>query len=256
MKIYFYITEPRSLYTLTLLWSLLHCNKYILLNHPVLLIQCYIHYMPKTKIIKINSNKPEKEKILKITQSLKKGGIIIFPTDTLYGLGGNALNKNTVKKIFRLKKRPTNKAISINIAYKKDLNKYVKKIPPSAKKLIKEFWPGPLTIIFEKSDIIPSELTGGSPYIGIRVPNNKITLQIIKEYGLPLTSPSANLSGKNPPTTAKEAKKDFLNKVDMIIESDETTSKQCSTIVDLTKERPLILREGAIPIKQLKKFIK
>jgi L-threonylcarbamoyladenylate synthase len=211
--------------------------------------------MPKTKIIKIDSQKPEKEEIKKIAQKLKKGGLIIFPTDTLYGLGGNALNKNIVKKIFNLKKRPTSKPISINIAYKKDLKKYVKKIPTSAKKLIKEFWPGPLTIIFEKSKIIPNELTGGSPYIGVRIPDNKITLEIIKKSGLPLTSPSANLSGKKPPTTAKQTKKDFLNKVNIIIDGDETTTKEGSTIIDLSKEKSLILREGAIPIKKLNKFI-
>jgi L-threonylcarbamoyladenylate synthase len=211
--------------------------------------------MPKTKIIKIDSQKPDKGKIQSIAQKLKKGGIIIFPTDTLYGLGGNALNKNIIKKVFKLKKRPIDKPISINIAYKKDLKKYVKKIPAPTKKLIKEFWPGPLTIIFEKSNIIPNELTGGSPYIGIRIPDNKITLEIIKKSGLPLTSPSANLSGKKPPTTAKQADKNFLNKVDIIIDDGSTTTKEGSTIIDLSKEKPLILREGAIPIKKLKKFI-
>lgn len=210
----------------------------------------------KTKIIKINSKKPEKNEIKKVAQIIKRGGLVIFPTDTLYGLGGNALNKSVVKKIFKTKKRPTDKPISINIAYKKDLKKYVKKIPTPAKKLIKEFWPGQLTIIFEKSEIIPDKLTGGSPYIGIRIPDNTIVRQIIKKSGLPLASPSANLSNKRPPTTAKQVKKHFLNKVDIIIDGGPTTTKKGSTIIDVTKKTPLLIREGVIPVKKILKHIK
>lgn len=205
----------------------------------------------KTETIKINPLKPEKVEILKAAEIIKKGGLVVFPTDTLYGLGGNALNKNAVKKIFSLKKRPLDKPISINIAHKKDLKKYVNKIPPSTKKLIREFWPGALTIIFEKSKIIPSELTGGSPYIGIRIPNNKIALQLIKLSGSPLTSPSANITGKKPPSSAGQALKNFDGKVDMIIDGGITRTKKASTIIDVSKEKPVTIRIGAIPIKKI-----
>ncbi len=215
--------------------------------------------MKNVKIIKINPKNPDVKKIQEVCNIIKSGGIIIFPTDTVFGLGGDALNKKVIKSVFKIKKRQINKALSINIAYKKDLKKYVEKIPVPAKNLIKRFWPGQLTIIFKKSKVIPKELTGGSPYIGVRIPDNKIVFQILKNINRPIISTSANLSGKKNPVTIKEVKKliglGILKNIDAIIDDGNQCigQKKESTIVDLSKGNISILRIGSIPIKDILK---
>ncbi len=207
--------------------------------------------MFQNKIIKINSKNPEIQKIQEVVQILKNKGVIIFPTDTLYGLGGNALDKKVIKKIYRIKKRSYNKPLSINIAHKKDLKKYVKKIPFPAYRLIKKFWPGPLTLIFKKSDLVPDELTAGLPYVGIRIPNNKIILKIIKHFGAPLISTSANTSGHPSPKNLNQAKMLF-KQVDIVIDGGRTQNQKASTIIDFSQKTPKIIRKGALSLEKLK----
>lgn len=207
--------------------------------------------MSKAKIL----TNPTSNEIKDVAKILKNGGVVIFPTDTLYGLGVDALNKKAINKIFKIKKRDIDKPITINIAYKKDLKHLVKNIPLSAKKLIKNFWPGPLTIIFEKSNIIPKSLTGGTNYIGIRIPNNKIALSLIKAVGHPITSTSANISGKQNSTDIKKIIKNFSTQVDIILEGENLPNNNGSTIIDLSKKTPTIIREGAISFQEINKII-
>lgn len=207
--------------------------------------------MSKAKIL----TNPTPKEIKDIAKILKNGGVVIFPTDTLYGLGVDALNKKAINKIFKIKKRDIGKPISINISSKKNLKLLVVKIPNLAKKLIKEFWPGPLTIIFKKSNLIPSELTGGTQNIGIRIPNNQITLKLIKEFGGPITSTSVNISGTNNLISIDKIISDFSDKVDVIIVDKNLSSDQGSTIIDLSKDIPIIIREGVITSKAIDKII-
>ena len=206
-----------------------------------------------TEIIKINPKNPEKGKIKKAVKILEKGGLIAFPTETVYGLGADALNVNAVKKIYAIKKRPFSKPLIIHIANKKDIYKFAKNIPSEAKILINKFWPGPLTIIFEKKEIIPDIIT--TDKIAIRMPDNKITLAIIKKFGHPITAPSANISEKASPVEANKIIKNFSGKIEAIIDGGKSKIGTESTIIDLSKKRVALIREGAISFKKIKKYL-
>lgn len=208
----------------------------------------------KTKIIKINPNKPEISKIKTAAKILKQGGLVAFPTDTVYGLGADAFNVYAVKKIFQVKKRLTNKPLIILIANKKTVYKLAKNVSINAKKLINKFWPGPLTIVFKKSQIVPEIITGNLDTVGIRMPDNKIALNLIKEAKTPIVTTSANISGKLSPTCSRHVKQNLNGKIDMIIDGGKTKIGVASTIVDLTKNIPILLRPGSITLKQLKKI--
>lgn len=208
----------------------------------------------KTVVLKIKSEKPEKKKIEEVIKTMKKGGIIAFPTETVYGLGTSIFNKKGIAKIYQIRKRPAKKALLILIASKKDLKKYVKDIPALAKKLIKKFWPGPLTLIFKKKKIIPDFVTAGKKTVAVRMPENKFLLTLIKKFGQPIVAPSANLSGKKSPITAHQVIKNFSGKIDLILDGGKTKYKKESTILDLTQTSPKILRDGVMA-KKIKKFL-
>ncbi|MCD4705913.1 threonylcarbamoyl-AMP synthase [bacterium] len=206
-----------------------------------------------TKIIKINPENPEKEKIKKVVEILKKGGLIAFPTETVYGLGADALNINAVKKIYSVKKRPLNKPLIIHIADKKDVYKFAKNISEEAKILMDKFWPGQLTIIFKKSKIIPDILT--TEKIAVRMPDNKIALAIIKKFGHPITATSANISKKTSPVDVKKVIKNLSGKIETIINGKKSKIGTESTIIDLSEKRIVLIREGAISFKKIKKYL-
>jgi len=208
------------------------------------------------KIIKINAQKPQRNLLKKAAKIIRKGGLVAFPTETVYGLGANALDKNAVRKIFEVKKRPLDNPLIVHIAQIEHLNKIAKKIPREAKILIKKFWPGPLTLVLFKKKIVPDEVSGQTNTVALRMPNNKIALQLIKLSGVPLAAPSANLAGKPSPTTAEHVFEDLSDKIDLILDGGKTKIGIESTVVDLTVKPPLILRPGGISFEQLKKVLK
>jgi len=201
----------------------------------------------KTKILKANQ-------IKEAAQILKKGGIVAFPTETVYGLGA-ILNKKAVDKIFIAKGRPTDNPMIVHIANKKDIYKLAcvsdKKI---VNKLIKKFWPGPLTIVLKKKGIVPDNVTAGLDSIAIRMPKNKIALALIKRAG-PIAAPSANLSGKPSTTSAKHVIHDMSGRIDAIIDGGRTKIGVESTVIDITKKPAVLLRPGGITFEELKKII-
>ncbi|MEA2088715.1 MAG: L-threonylcarbamoyladenylate synthase [Patescibacteria group bacterium] len=207
-----------------------------------------------TKVIKINPKNPEKEKIKNIVKILKKGKLVAFPTETVYGLGADALNIDAVKKIYSVKKRPFSKPLIIHIANKKDVYKFAKNISSETKILINKFWPGPLTIIFEKKEIIPDIIT--TKKIAVRMPNNKIALAIIKKFGHPITAPSANISKKASLIDAKKVIENLSGKIEAIIDGGKSKIGVESTIIDLTEHQLILLRQGAIPFEKIKKVLK
>ena len=209
-----------------------------------------------TEIIKINSQRPEKNFIEKAARIIKKGDLVAFPTETVYGLGANALNKKAVKKIFEAKERPLDNPIIVHIAEIKDLSKLAKDIPKEAKILVKKFWPGPLTLVLFKKKIVPNEVTAGSETIAIRMPKNKIALELIKKSGFPIAAPSANLAGRPSPTEAKDVFEDLGERVDLILDGGKTKIGVESTVLDLTVKPPLILRPGGVSLEELKKVLK
>ncbi len=210
----------------------------------------------ETKIIKINPKKPEISKIKEAAKILKRGGLVAFPTETVYGLGANALDEKAVKKIFKVKKRPFNDPLIVHIADKKDIYQLAKEVPPEAGKLINKFWPGPLTLVLKKTKIVPKITTAGLKTIAIRMPDNKIALSLIKETGFPIAAPSANLFGRPSPTKAEHVKEDLFNKIDLIIDGGKTKIGLESTVLDLTTKPPTLLRPGGITLEKLKKFLR
>lgn len=208
------------------------------------------------QIVKVSPKKPEKEIIEKAAKIIKKGGLVAFPTETVYGLGANAFDKKAVRKIFEVKKRPIDNPIIVHIADFSYLKKLAKKIPKEAEILAKNFWPGPLTFVLIKKKIVPDEVTAGTKTVAIRMPKNKIALELIKKSGVPIAAPSANLAGRPSPTTAKHVFEDLGDKIDLILDGGKTKVGVESTVVDLTVKPPLILRPGGVSLEQLRKFLK
>lgn len=208
-----------------------------------------------TKIIKIDPDKPQEETIEEAVRIIKDGGLVAFPTETVYGLGADVLNEEAVKRIFEVKGRSLDKPLSILIGRKEELSKYVQKLPEVAEALIEKFWPGPLTLIFRASSLIPDVIKGKDNSIGIRMPDCKIALEIIKASGVPLACPSANLSGRPSPTKAEEVAKDLGERIDLLLDGGETRMGMESTVLNLTISPPTILREGALKREEIEKVV-
>ena len=193
--------------------------------------------------------------IAKAAEAIKKGGIVVFPTETVYGLGANVFNIDAVKKIFKAKGRPIDNPLIVHIADRKDLKKVVEKVPAIAKRLIDKFWPGPLTLIFKKRLEIPKEVTAGLDTVAVRLPNHALARALIREAGVPIAAPSANISGKPSPTEAAHAKKDLVKKVDYILSAEKSKFGIESTILNVLTKPPTILRQGAVTREEIEKVI-
>jgi len=204
----------------------------------------------KTKILRIKS--ANSHGIRAAAQILKKGGLVAFPTETVYGLGANAFNSAAVRKIFKAKGRPTDNPMIVHVASESDLQNVAKSISLEARKLIKKFWPGPLTLIFEKSPAIPGDVTANLNTVAVRMPSNKIALALIRASG-PIAAPSANVSGSPSPTNAKDVTQDLKGRVEMIIDGGSAKFGVESTVLDL-KSRT-ILRPGAVTYEEIKRVI-
>jgi len=179
-------------------------------------------------------------------EELGKGNIGIFPTDTVYGIGCDSLNTNALKNLYSIKNRDSNKPINVLVSNIDMVNKFAKSINKIEKTLIETFWPGALTIIFDKSDIVPDLLTSGLDTIGIRMPDNEMCLEVINKFGKPLAMSSANIANKAPDFNLKELLTDFDNKVSFIINDKNLDNKLPSTIVRVENNEIKILRKGSI----------
>jgi len=209
----------------------------------------------RVEILKIDPNYIEKEKITKAANFIKKGKLVAFPTETVYGLGVDGLNIEAIKLLLKVKKRPQGKPISLLISDFNDIEKLGKDIPQNAWKIIDKFWPGPLTIILFATDLVPEIIRGKKLTVGIRMPNNKIALSLIESSQTPIACPSANISGTKEPTTPKEVIANLKDKIDLIIDGGKTKVGIASTVLDLTDKTPTIIRQGAISAKKLLKVL-
>ena len=205
----------------------------------------------KTKIIAIDENKIDDNAIKEAGDILKRGGLVAFPTETVYGLGGDALNPQSSARIYAAKGRPSDNPLIVHIACMGALPRIVKKIPESAHLLAKRFWPGPLTMIFDKSEVVPLATTGGLSTVAVRMPSHKTARALIEAAGGYVAAPSANRSGRPSPTLARYVTEDLDGRVDMIIDGGESVIGLESTIVDMTEEIPVILRPGYITHEML-----
>lgn len=209
----------------------------------------------ETRWIEIDERNIDKEVVAEAGRIIRNGGLVAFPTETVYGLGGDALNKESSQKIYAAKGRPGDNPLIVHICRWEDLPKIVKNIPDSAKILADAFWPGPLTMIFEKSDCVPLETTGGLSTVAVRFPDHKTALAFIKEAGGYVAAPSANTSGRPSPTEGKYVYEDMNGRIDMILDGGLVGIGLESTIVDLTEEIPVILRPGYITEEMLLKVL-
>jgi len=207
------------------------------------------------RILKINPNKPEKELINIAADVLKNDSLIVYPTDTLYGIAANALSKKAVLNVYKVKGRTFNKPLSIAFHSLSQTKKYVK-FNSLALKLAKKFLPGPLTIILPMKYRFPKELTFGSKNVGIRIPDNKIALELIKECGFPITATSANISGNKDPITAKDVAKQIGDKVDLILDAGKCKYSRPSTVIKVTGNKIKVLRKGVISERDIYKLSK
>ena len=209
-----------------------------------------------TDMIKVNPKNPKKEKLKKASKILRNGGTVAFPTETVYGLGANALSKAAVKKVYDAKGRPSDNPMIVHVGCKKQVKKLTRKITKKQKILMDKFWPGPLTIVFEKSDIVPKVVTGGLDTVAIRMPSHPVALKLIEYAKVPLAAPSANSSGRPSPTLAKHVKDDLYGKVDIILDGGRADIGVESTVIDLTVSPPVLLRPGGTTFEDLKSVIK
>ena len=205
----------------------------------------------ETKIGIIKDINNDIEYLEQASRIIYNGGTVAFPTETVYGLGANALNEEAVCKIFEAKGRPQDNPLIVHVACK-NIDNLVKEVPDIAKELIDKFWPGPLTIILKKKDIIPNRTSANLNSIGIRMPSNEIALKLIELSGSPIAAPSANISGRPSPTDVERCIEDLNGKVDYIIGGDKSDVGVESTIVDCTVFPPVVLRPGGITLEMLK----
>ena len=204
------------------------------------------------KIINVKNNNYNLDEV---ALKIKEGGIVIFPTETVYGIGVNGLDKAAVKKLYEIKKRPLDKPFSLLVGNKDMIKDLTSEITPEEEKLIANFFPGPLTIIMKKSPIVPDITTSNTPYVGIRMPKNDIALKLINTVGVPLAAPSANISGKPSGTNINDIYNDFLN-VDYMLDAGKSPIGISSTIVKIENKEVKILREGSISQAEIEKCLK
>lgn len=186
---------------------------------------------------------------------LKSGGLVAFPTETVYGLGGDALNEEASGKIYEAKGRPSDNPLIVHIADTDAVYKLAAQVSNQARMLMEAFWPGPLTIIFKKKDIVPDTTTGGLDTVAIRMPSHPAALKLIRDSGVYIAAPSANLSGRPSPTTAAHVKEDLAGRIDMILDGGPVGIGIESTIVDVTGDRPVILRPGFVSAEMIKNIL-
>lgn len=205
----------------------------------------------ETKIGIIKDVNNDIKYIKEAAEIIKAGGVVAFPTETVYGLGADGLNSNAVAKIFEAKGRPQDNPLIIHVA-SKDVSRYVTEVPQVAKELMDKFWPGPMTIILNKKEIVPKKTSANLDSIGIRMPNNEIALKLIELSETAIAAPSANISGRPSPTDVQRCIEDLDGRINYIIGGEKSNVGVESTIIDCTVEPPVVLRPGGITLEMLK----
>jgi L-threonylcarbamoyladenylate synthase len=202
------------------------------------------------KTLRLNKNQ-----LQEAARILSQGGLVVFPTETVYGLGANGLDEQAVQKIFAAKGRPSDNPLILHIFDRSQLNEIVVRVPDVARTLIEAFWPGPLTLVFEKQPHVPTVVSAGLPTVAVRMPNNSIALELLREVGLPIAAPSANQSGRPSSTNVDHVIEDLEGKVDAILDGGRSVIGIESTVLDVTTSPPTLLRPGVITKLQIEDVI-
>jgi L-threonylcarbamoyladenylate synthase len=205
-----------------------------------------------TLMLKVDPDKPDAAKIRVAAEIIQRGGLVAFPTETVYGLGADGLNGDAVLRLFEAKKRPLDNPPILHVAEVKDVYPLVTEVSQKAEQLMKQFWPGPLTLVFKHSANVPKESTAGLDTVAVRMPKHPVAAALIQQSRRPIAAPSANLSGKPSPTTAQHVYEDLNGRIDAIIDGGAADIGVESTVVDLSCDPPLLLRPGGAPFEALK----
>lgn len=209
----------------------------------------------ETQVRRLSYSQIDETMIEEAGRIIRKGGLVAFPTETVYGLGGDALNPESSKKIYAAKGRPSDNPLIVHIADKRDLYRIVREVPEKAKKLMEAFWPGPLTMIFYKNELVPQATTGGLDTVAVRMPSDRIAAAFIRAAGGFVAAPSANVSGRPSTTTAAHVEEDLGGRIEMILDGGQAVIGLESTIVDMSVEPPVILRPGAVTKEMMEAVI-
>jgi L-threonylcarbamoyladenylate synthase len=208
-----------------------------------------------TRILTLSPHSPDPDLIRQASEIILRRGLVAFPTETVYGLGANALDEEAVAKIFIAKGRPSNDPLIVHVASVDDISRLASEIPPIVKKLAKAFWPGPLTLILPKQAHVPDTVTSGLSTVAVRVPSHPIALALIQASGVPIAAPSANRFGHTSPTTAAHVMDDLAGRIDMVLDGGSTSVGVESTVLDVTCTPPMILRPGGVSREALEAVI-
>lgn len=207
-----------------------------------------------SEVVAVDLNDPDELVLQHAADVVRSGGLIVYPTETLYGIGADATNPEAINRISGAKRRAELKPILLLVDSLEMMSPLVATIPPSARTLIEGYWPGPLTLVFTASDRVPVELTRGSSTIGIRIPSSRLCLRLLANLGSPLTSTSANLSGGVPAQTVQEIQKD-LTGIDLYLDAGKLPVSLPSTVIDVSGRSPRLLRRGAIAVEQIQQAL-
>lgn len=208
-----------------------------------------------TRLLSIHPEFPEDLYILKAAQVLKEGGLVAFPTETVYGLGANGMDRKAAERIFTAKGRPSDNPLILHIAEIAQVEELAVDISELARKLMRRFWPGPLTLVLKKAPLVPDEVTGGQDTVALRMPDHPVALALIRAAGMPLAAPSANLSGKPSPTTADHVLDDLGGRIHMVLDGGPTRIGMESTVIDVSGDSIRILRPGGVGVAELRELI-
>lgn len=206
-------------------------------------------------ILKVDPINPSMEVIKKAAEIIKKSGTVAFPTETVYGLGANCFDKVAVLRVFEIKRRPPDNPLIVHISDLQQLDLLVEDDLTKAEPLIETFWPGPVTLIFKKKPQVPKQVTGGLETVAVRMPSHPVAKKLIEVSGVPIAAPSANLSGRPSPTNAQHVIDDLYGLVDAIIDGGETPLGLESTVIDLSRDEPTLLRPGPATVEEIRKVV-
>jgi L-threonylcarbamoyladenylate synthase len=209
----------------------------------------------ETRILPVSPEALDAEIITQAADVLRRGGLVAFPTETVYGLGADALNLEAVKRVFDVKGRPPDNPLIVHVAGTKQLDDVVDEIPDKAKMLGEAFWPGPLTLVMKRTILVSDLVTAGLDTVAVRMPDHPVALALIRALGEGIVGPSANLSGKPSPTTAQHVYDDLRGRIEVILDSGQTTIGMESTVVDVTVDPPVILRLGGLTRERIEEVI-
>jgi L-threonylcarbamoyladenylate synthase len=209
----------------------------------------------ETQVVQIDNENLQSQEMKVAAEILRAGGLVAFPTETVYGLGGNALDETAAARIYQAKGRPSDNPLIVHIAELQQVYELAEQVSESAKQLMDAFWPGPLTIIFPKKDCVPYGTTGGLDTVAIRMPSHPVAQALIRQSGVCIAAPSANASGRPSPTKAEHVRQDLDGKIPMILDGGEVGIGIESTIVDVTGSTPMILRPGFINQEMLEAVV-